>query len=162
MSKILIAKDAAEKAMVAETSRMESLLREAGKLVAGIIIVLGFQLLDAKTLLESTSPWVKILCYASLAALSVSLLFAMTGLRTTGHSNYPRGNKLWDNLKPDTITEEAAEEAIVQMLLKTREQNAILNDVKARWLFWCGRLFVTGVLLVIGSQLLDAYIDTLT
>ena len=147
--------------MMAEAGSTETLLRGAGKLTAGIIIVIGFQLFDTKTLLESTSPWVKLLCFSSLAVLAVSLIFAFVGLRVTGFANYPRGNKLWENLKPDNITEEAAEEAVVQMLLKTREQNAQLNDLKARSMFWCAWLFFSGVLLVTGSQLLDAYLDTL-
>ena len=162
MNKILIAKDAAEKAMTAEIVRMESLFSRGGKFIAGIIVVLGFQLLDAKTLLESASPWVKFSCYASLAALGLSLLFAFGALASKGFAGYPRGNKLWETLKPDNVTEEAAEEAIVQLLLKTREQNALLNDARERSLFWCGWLFLAGVLLVAASQLLDAYIDTLT
>ena len=51
MNKILIIKDAAEKALIAESVRAESLLRTAAKLAAGIIIVPDFQLLDVKTLL---------------------------------------------------------------------------------------------------------------
>lgn len=162
MSKILIAKDAAEKAMAAETNRAESLLRQAGKFAAGIIVVLGFQLLDAKTLLESVSLWVKILCYASLAVLVLSLLFAFAALALKSYANYPRGHTLWETLKPDNVTEETAQEAIVQLLLKTREQNALLNDARERLLSWSGWLFLGGILLVVAGQLLDAYIDTLT
>jgi hypothetical protein len=162
MSKVLIAKDAAEKAIVAETSRTESLLRLGGKFAAGIIVVLGFQLLDAKTLLESPSPWVKILCYASLAVLGLSLFFAFVLLNQKNYANYPRGNTLWENLKPDNVSEETAEEALVQLLLKTREQNALSNDSRARSLSLCGWLFLAGVLLVAASQLLDAYISTST
>jgi len=82
-------------------------------------------------------------------------------LTAKGYAGYPRGNKLLDTLKPDSVTEEAAEEGLVQLLLKTREQNALLNDAKARSLFWCGWLLFAGILVVVGSQLLDAYIDTL-
>lgn len=155
-------KAAAEKAMAAETTRTDSLLREAAKLAAGILIVLGFQLMDAKTLLESPSRDVKILCYLSVAILGASLLLAFWGLTAKGYASYPRGNKLLDALKPDSVTENAAEEALVQLLLKTREQNALLNDARARSLFWCGWFFFAGVLLVAASQLMDAYIDTLT
>jgi hypothetical protein len=48
------------------------------------------------------------------------------------------------------------------MLLETREQNARLNDAKVKSLFWCGWLLFVGFLLVAGSQLLDAFVDTLT
>lgn len=154
-------KGAAEKAMAAEAERTDSLLGEAGKLAAGILIVLGFQLMDVKTLLESPSRGVKILCYLSVGVLGAALLLAIIGLTAKGYAGYPRGNKLLDTLKPDSVTEEAAEEGVVQLLLKTREQNALLNDAKARSLFWCGWLLFLGVLLVAGSQLLDAYIDTL-
>lgn len=160
-NKVLIMKAAAEKAMAAEAIRTGSLLRGAGKFAAGIIIVLGFQLMDAKTLLESPSRGVKILCYLSAGMLSAALLLAFAGLTARGYAGYPRGNKLLDTLKPDNVTEEAAEEGLVQLLLKTREQNALLNDATARWLFWCGWLFFAGVLLVAASQMLDAYIDTL-
>lgn len=161
MNKILIVKDAAEKALAAEGRRTESLLREAGKLVFGILIVTGFQLMDIKTLLESTSSWVKIAGGVTLAVLAVSLFFALIALRVKDYADYPRGNKLWETLKPDTVSEDAAEEALVHMLLATREQNAKLNDAKARALSRCGWLFFIGVLLAAGSQFFDAYVDTL-
>jgi hypothetical protein len=47
MSKISIVKKAAEKAIAAESDRTVHLLRKAEKFAAGIIIVTGFQLLDA-------------------------------------------------------------------------------------------------------------------
>ena len=161
MSKLSIVKDAAQKAMLAELDRTEALLREAGKLAAGIVIVMGFQLLDAKALLESSSPWAKISCYFSLVVLSLSLLLAFCSQQVKGYANYPRGNTLWDNLKPENVTEETAEEALVPMLLKTREQNARLNDAKARFLYWCRWLLFAGILLVVGSQLLDAFVNGL-
>jgi hypothetical protein len=161
MSKISIVKEVAETAIRAESDRIVHLLRKAELYAAGIIIVMGFQLLDVKTLLESSSQWVKILCYASLGILGLALFFAFRGMRLKGHADYPRGNKLWVNLKPDNITEEAAQEALVQMLLETREQNARLNDAKVKALFWCGWLFFAGFLLVAGSQVLDAFVDML-
>ena len=162
MSKISIVKEAAENAIRAESDRTVQLLRKAERFAAGIIIVTGFQLLDIKTLLESPSPWVKIPGYLSLAALSLSLFFAFCGMRVRGYTGYPRGNKLWDNLKPENVSEDAAQEALVQMLLQTREQNARLNDAKITSLSWCGWLLFIGFLLVAGSQLLDAFVDTLT
>jgi hypothetical protein len=156
MSKILMAKDAAEKAMLAESNRTESLLREARSFAAGIVVVLGFQLLDLKPLVYSSSPWAKISGGLCLAALSLSLFFAFCSLRVAGYSNYPRGGLLWDNLKPEDVTEAAAEESLVQMLLKTREQNARLNDAKIRALYWCRWLLFSGIFLVAASQLLDA------
>ena len=162
MSKISIVTEAAENAIRAESDRAAHLLRKAETFAAGIIIVMGFQLLDVKTLLESPSPWVKISGYLSLTALSLSLFFAFCGMRVKGYANYPRGNKLWDNLKPENVSEDAAQAALVQMLLQTREQNARLNDAKVTSLFWCGWLLFIGFLLVVGSQLLDAFVDTLT
>ena len=100
--------------------------------------------------------------YLSLASLSLSLFFALRGMRAKGYADYPRGNKLWDNLKPENVSEDAAQEALVQLLLQTREQNARLNDVKINSLFWCGWLLFVGFLLVAGSQLLDAFVDTMT
>jgi uncharacterized membrane protein YtjA (UPF0391 family) len=161
MSKLSIVKDAAEKALLAELNRTEALLLDSGKLAAGAIVVMGFQLLDAKALLESSSPCAKILFYLSLVVLSVSLLLAFCGQQVKGYANYPRGNMLWDNLKPENVTEAAAEESLVQMLLKTREQNARLNEAKTRVLFWCRWLLFLGILLLVGSQLLDALASSL-
>ena len=162
MSKISIVKEAAEKAIAAEFVRTAHLLRTAEKFAAVIIIMTGFQLLDVKALLESSSQLVKVSCYLSLAVLSISLVFALGGMQLKGYADYPRGKKLWDNLKPENVSEEAAQEALVQMLLETREHNARLNDAKVKSLFWCGWLFFAGFLLVASSQLLDAFVDTLT
>jgi hypothetical protein len=159
MGKILIIKDAAEKALAAELVRTDSLARGAWKFVAGITVVLGFQLREIKAMVESPSPWVKILCCCSLVVLSTSLLLAFCALQRKGDGQYPRGNRLWENLKPDSVSDEAAEEALVQMLLQTREQNARLNDLRNRFLCWCGWLFLTGLLLVAGSQTLEAFED---
>lgn len=157
MSKLLLAKEAAEKALTAEMNRTESRLRDAWKFTAGIIVVIGFQMRDIKSLVESPSPWVKILCCLSLAVLSGSLTLAFQGLQVKGYGHYPRGQKLWESLKPETISADSAEEGLVQMLLQTREQNAKLNDAKTRVLCWCGWLFFSGLLLVAGTQLLDAF-----
>jgi hypothetical protein len=162
MSKISIVKEAAEKAAAAESDRTARLLRKAEMFAAGITIVIGFQLLDVKTLLESASQPVKYLSYLSLAVLFISLVFAFRGMQLKGYADYPRGKKLWDNLKPENISEEAAQEALVQLLLETREQNARLNDAKVKSLACCGWLLFAGFLLVAGSQLLDAFVDTLT
>ena len=162
MSKISIVKEVAEKAIAAEADRTAHLLRKADTLAAGIIIVTGFQLLEANNLLGSSPQWTNLLYYLSLAVLSVSLFFAFRGMRVKGYVGYPRGNKLWDNLKPENVSEDAAQEALVQMLLQTREQNARLNDAKVISLFWCGWLLFVGFLLVASSQLLDALVDTLT
>ncbi len=159
VSKISIVKEAAEKAIAAESDRTAYLLRKADTFAAGIIVVTGFQLLDANNLLGSSLQWMNVLYYLSLAVLSVSLFFAFRGMRVKGYAGYPRGNKLWDNLKPESVSEGAAQEALLQMLLQSREQNARLNDAKVNSLFWCGWLLFAGFLLVAGSQLLSAVLN---
>jgi hypothetical protein len=156
MSKTAIAKEAAEKAMLAENDRTKCLFSTAEKFIAGIIIVTGFQLLGVPTLLESSPSWINALCYLALAALSLSLFFGFFSMRLKGYAGYPRGDKLWENLKSEDVSDAAAELAIIQLLLKTREQNAKLNDASAGSLFWCGWLFFVGFLLVVSSQLLAA------
>lgn len=156
MSKIAIVKEAAEKAITTESERTVRLLRNAQTLAAGTIIVIGFQLLAANNVLGPSSQWTNILYYLSLAVLSAALFFAFCGMGTKGHAGYPRGKKLWDTLKPENVSEDAAQEALLQMLLETREQNARLNDAKVNLLFRCGWLLFAGVLLVAGSQLLNA------
>jgi len=118
MSKISIVKEVAEKAIAAETDRTAHLLRKADTLAAGIIIVTGFQLLEANNLLGSSSQWTNMIYYLSLAVLSASLFFAFRGMRVKGYAGYPRGKKLWDALKPENVSEDAAQEALVQMLRK--------------------------------------------
>ena len=147
MSKISIIKDAAERASSAESDRTGQLLRKAERFAAGTMLVAAFQLREAETMLESPSQQARGLYYLSLAALGVSLLCAFLAMRVKGCTDYPRGNKLWENLKPENVSEDSAQEALVQMLLKTREQNAQLNDAKAKLLFWCGWLLFAGFLL---------------
>ena len=142
--------------MTAESDRTRHLLGVAEKFVAGAVIVTGFQLMGLATLLESSSLLGKIFCYLSLAALGLSMFFGFYSLRLKGYAGYPRGDKLWETLKPENVSENAAEESLIQLLLKTREQNAKLNDAKAGSLFWCGWLLFAGVLLVASSQLLNA------
>ena len=156
MNKITIVKEAAEKAMAAECERTKCLLARAEKFIAAVIVVAGFQSLNTATLLESSSQLVKILCCASLAVLSLALLFGFYSLRLKGYASYPRGDKLWESLKAENISEDAADQAIIQLLLKTREQNAKLNDAKSNSLFWCGLLFVVGFLVTVSSHLLFA------
>jgi hypothetical protein len=161
MNKFLLIKDTAEKAAAAESDRTRCLLSKAEKIAAVVIIATGYQLLDVKTLLESTSVWVRSSSYASLTVLSVSLFFTFQGMRLKGYADYPRGNALWDKLAPETVSEDAAQEALVQLLLKTREQNAKLNDAKAKFLSWSCWLLFLGVLLIAAGQWLDALIDVL-
>ena len=162
MSKLSMVRDMAEKVMLAELNRTQSLLQEAGKLTAGVVIVMGFQLLDARALMDSSSPWAKKTCYLTFIVLSMALWLAFCGMQSKGYTSYPHGNTLWDKLKPETVSEVDAEEALVQMLLKTRDQNARLNDAKVRVLYWCRWLLFGGILLLVGSQLLDAFVTGLT
>lgn len=160
MSKIAIVKDAAEKAMATESERTRQLIGRAEKFIAATIIATGFQLSNTAIVLESSSQLAKGSCFLALAALSLSLFFGFCSLRLKGYAGYPRGDKLWENLKPDDVSEDAAELAIIQLLLKTREQNAKLNDAKVSRLFWCGWLFFLGFVLVVCSYLLDAFANT--
>ena len=154
MNKISIIKEAAEKASSEENKRAEQLVCRAEKFTAGIIIVAGFQLLSAANVLGSGSPWAEGLCYLALTTLGLSLFLGFYSMRLKGYADYPRGDKLWETLKPENVSPDAAEEAIIQLLLKNREQNAKLNDSTAHSLSWCGWLLFAGFLLVAVSQLL--------
>ena len=160
MNKFLIIKNAAEQAFAAELDRTRCLVSKAERHAAAVIVIIGYQLLDVKTLLESSSAWVKDSSYASLIVLGVALFFALKGTRLKGYASYPRGNALWDKLAPETVSEDATQEALTQLLLKSREQNAKLNDAKVKALLWSGWLLFAGVLMVAGGQWLDAFIDT--
>ena len=156
MNKLSIILDTAEKAMAAEADRAEQLLGRAEKFAAGIVIMTGFQLWNVTNILDPSSRWVSDSCYLSLGVLSLSLLFALYGMRLKGYAGYPRGDKLWEILKSEKISDDDTKQAILQLLLKNREQNAKLNDAKMGLLFWCGSLFLVGFLLVIISRLLAA------
>jgi hypothetical protein len=160
MNKILIIKETAEKAVAAETDRAKQLFGRAEKLAAGIVIVTGFQLWNVTGMLDPSSRWVNDLCYLSLGVLNLSWLFTFYSMRLKGYAVYPRGDKLWETLKSEKVSDNDAEQAIIQLLLKNREQNARLNDAKMRLLFWCGSLFFVGFLLVIISRLLAALANT--
>jgi len=154
VNKILLIRELAEKAMAAETVRADRLCGRAEKWTAGIIVVTGFQLVCAPNVLGSGSYWAEGAFYLALAALALSLPLGFQAMRSKGYADYPRGDKLWETLKPDNVSPDAAEEAIIQMLLKNREQNAKLNDAKDRSLSQCAWLLFAGFLLVIISQLL--------
>jgi len=160
MNKISIIMETAEKAMAAETDRAEQLLGRAEKFAAGIVIVTGFQLWNVTGMLDPSSRWTSDSCYLSLGVLSLSLLFAFYSMRLKGYAGYPRGDKLWETLKSENVSDNDAEQAIIQLLLKNREQNAKLNDAKMSLLFWCGSLFFVGFLLVIISRLLAGLTNT--
>jgi hypothetical protein len=154
MNKTSIIRDTAEKALAGENSRAAHLVSQAEKLTAVIIIVMGFQVLSASNVLGSGSPWAERVCYLALAVLGLSLFVAFFSIQSRAYADYPRGNKLWETLKPGTVSEDAAQEAIIQVLLRNREENAKLNDAKTRALSICGWLLFAGFLLGIGSQLL--------
>ncbi len=160
MNKTYTVKDAAEKAMAAENDRTKQLTGRVEKLVAGIILATGFQLLNIPNLLESPSVWGRGLCFLALAILGLSLFFGLRALPARGYAGYPREDKLWENLRPENVSDEAAEQALIQWLLKTRERNAKLNDNKTKSLFWGVWLFFGGFLLVVTSQLLAALSNT--
>lgn len=155
MNKISLIKETAEKASAEENARANDLICRAEKLVTSIIIIMAFLLLNVPQLLQSSSPWTKPLCYLALGTLSVSFFLGLYGTRLKAYSVYPRGDKLWENLKPDEVSQDAAEQAIIQLLLKTREQNAKLSDAKANLLSWCRWLFFAGFLLVIAGRVIS-------
>jgi hypothetical protein len=158
MNKISIIKEAAEKASSEENNRAEQLVSRAEKLVMSIIIITAFQLFNVRNLLESPSPWTKAICYSSLPILSLSFFLGLYGTKLKGHTAYPRGDQLWENLTPDDVSQDAADKAIIQLLLKTREQNAKLNDANLRLLSWCRWLLFAGFLLVVMGRFLAALV----
>lgn len=147
-------KEAAEKALSAEMDRARYLLGRAEKLTAGGVVVAAFQLVGASSVLGSGSPWAARSVYLALALLALSLFFGFYAMGVKGYSDYPRGDKLWETLRPDNVSAEAAQEAIVQLLLRNREQNAKLNDAKAISLTRCGWLLFAGFLACTAGQLL--------
>ena len=157
MSKIAIVKDAAEKAMKAESDRTGQLFTRAEKFLAAAVLVTGYQMSDAAALIESSSWLAKISCLLALAALGTAMFMGLYALRLKGYVGYPRGDKLWEALRPDNVSVDDAELAVIQLLLQTREQNAKLNDAKARSLSWCGWFLLAGVLLAVGGRLLDTF-----
>ena len=62
--------DAAKNAMAAETDRAGFLQGRSEKLTAGVIVVMGFQLMSASNVLGSGFPWAAGLYYSALAIIS--------------------------------------------------------------------------------------------
>ena len=69
------------------------MLRKAETFAAGITIVIGFQLLDIKTLLESAFT-VGENFMLPVAGGFIPLIFAFGGTQLKGYADYPRGKKL--------------------------------------------------------------------
>jgi hypothetical protein len=160
MNKTYTVKDATEKATAAENDRTKQLTGRVEKLVAGIILVTGFQLLNVPSSLESPLACGKVLCFLALAILSLALFFGFRSVTARGHAGFPREDKLRETLRPGNVSDEAAEQALVHWLLKTLERNAKLNDNKTKSLFGGVRPFFGGFLLVVTSQLLAALSNT--
>lgn len=154
MSKISIVRQAAEMALSAETDRSRCLLGRAEKLTAAALVVSGFQLVAASGVLGSGSPWAEGSVYLALALLALSLFHGFYAMGFKGYADYPRGDKLWEALKPENVSPDSAQEAVIQLLLRNREQNAKLNDAKARSLSRCGWLLFAGFVVCAAGQLL--------
>jgi hypothetical protein len=146
-----------EKAFLAESDRKKSLDDKADKFTSAIAVVLGFQLLDLKTVTfpgiaqATLYNWFSI---ATLTVLGVSLFFALISRRMQGYNSYPRGPKfpqLTQMLEDSSIKEEIAKSAMAHMYLEAHEINGHFNDRRARYLSYSGTLLLIGFLLAVSS-----------
>jgi hypothetical protein len=163
MSKMDFAVQVCEKAFLAENERKKNLDDKADKFIAAVAVIIGFQLLDLKSvtfpeLAQATLySWLPI---ATLSALGISLFSALISRLFQNYHSYPRAPKfpqLTQMVDDPNIGEEEAKEAMAHMYLDAHQINAGSNDRKALYLFLSGTFLLIGFLLAVTSYVSAIY-----
>ena len=156
MSKLSTIKDLAEKALDAEFERMEFQISKAEKYIAGMTLIVGFQLFETKDLVKNYWGF-RILVGSSIILLALSLIFALLAIRVRDYGRLPRNGQLKELLEDKDADELDADQEITDMLLEVREGNAKLNDKNAVWLQLSGWFLLVGFLSVVLTQIMAAF-----
>lgn len=149
-----------EKAFLTEAERTEKLTGKAEKLISAVAVVMGFQLIDFKTLaFTRTCRGIFYACLAlsALSTLGISLIIALWAMRVEHYQSYARNREIYDLLEPQNVTDEQARDAMARMYLDARENNALINDQRAASLSDGTILLVTGIFLVALSTVVDKF-----
>jgi hypothetical protein len=160
MGKIEIIVRESEKSFLMEQTRKRTLTERADKFIGAAAVIVGFQLTQISNLALSGNRrqilhgWFSI---GALVALAFSVLLTMLSMRVQEYHSYPRGTKLIDELKDESITEDVAEIKIARMYLSAHDINAQINDERARLLSVGGILLVVGLGLAAVSYLITKF-----
>jgi hypothetical protein len=136
-----------EKAFLLELERTDKLTAKAEKLLVAVGVVAGLQVLDLKIL--------SIVALSAFIALAVSVAFALTSMQVRNYKGYPRKKALLTQLSPDKVSDEAVSLSVCNMYLEAREDNARMNDNRARTLAWAVILLVLAFALMTGGHLAE-------
>ncbi len=144
-----------EKAFLAEATRKDKLTDKAEKYLAALALIVGFNLVDFErvTLTGTASEVLSgLFAIGAFAMLGITLVLALLTLRVFEYASYPRGETLIDELKDEAITDDIAKVKLAKMYLGAYDNNARINDRRARLLSWSGVLLVIGFVSAVASQ----------
>ena len=154
MSKIELILQESEKAFLQERIRADKLGGAAEKLIGAVAVIVGFHLIETDQL-TLTGNWQQVaqgwLAVSALVALMVSLLLALLSMQVQKYYSYPRGTTIIDQLKDDLVSDQAANIKIARMYLKAHDNNARINDKRAKLVFYSLAMLVIGLICAIIS-----------
>lgn len=157
MSKIDLILQESEKAFIQERIRADKLWGASEKLIGAVAVIMGFHLIEIDRL-TLTGNWRQVaqgwLAICAIVALMLALFLALLSMQVQKYYSYPRGTTLIDDLKDDSITDQAAMIKIARMYLKAHDNNARINDKRARLVFYSLIMLVTGLLFAVFSYFL--------
>ncbi|MCA1631713.1 MAG: hypothetical protein LC774_15565 [Acidobacteria bacterium] len=146
-----------EKAFTTENQRRDKLTDKSESLIKAVGLVMGFQLIDLKNLSYTGSRkdlglW---LAVGALLALSVALVLALLGARIrSGYKSQPREDDLVNALWGNNVSDDDAKAQVARTYFAAREENAIINDGRARLLAFSGYCLLAGFFMAVLSQVL--------
>jgi len=147
MSKEDIVLQHSEKAFLSEENRANYLENKAEKFIAAIVVIIGLHLVDINKLTftgtcqTQLSSW---FAAAALVAFGIAIVVALLSRRIENYLSYPRGKSLIDELSDSRIGDEESKLLIAHMYLRFHDQNARINDKRAKLLSLSGHFLVTG------------------
>ena len=144
-----------EKAFLAEAARKDKLTDKAEKYLAALALIVGFNLIDFSrvTLSGATNEVLSsMFAIGAFGMLGIALVLALLTLRVLKYASYPRGETLIDELKDEKITDDMARIKLAKMYLSAYDNNARINDQRAKLLSWSSALLVIGFVLAVIRQ----------
>ncbi len=153
MNKIEIITRESEKAFLAEIGRGERLTDKAEKFVGAVALIIGLKVFNLDGTILNRLGLAGFLALLSFILLGGALVLASLSRRVLEYASYPRGLTLIDDLKGDSVSDDAASIKVAKMYLNLYDHNARLNDRRAKLLALSGILLVAGFLLAVSSHL---------
>lgn len=144
MEKAQLLRETCEKALHTEDERTMRLEHKSERIFGAAALVLGYQviILDRSLVVGTCGV---IIYYVSYLALVMSLGLAAYSALVKKYFSYPRGQSIAMELdKPDTPQE--ASQALARLYLVIREENASVNDRRARAMQGSGWLLIVAII----------------